>query len=164
MSRRRLDFEALRDSLLTVAGRLDARVGGPSASDMASPASTRRTMYGHLDRLNLPGLYRTFDFPSPDATSPQRDVTTVPQQALFLMNNSFVQEMSRHVLRRAEIAAEKDFAGKVDRLYRLLYGRACLPAEGGLARDFLAAENHSEAGWQRYVQALLLTNEFAFVD
>lgn len=164
MPRRRLDFEALRDSLLAAAGRLDGKVGGPSVSDMAAPASTRRTLYGHLDRLNLPGLYRTFDFPSPDATSPQRDVTTVPQQALFLMNNAFVQECARNVLRRPEIAGAKELSRKVERLHRLLYGRDVQGMEQGLAREFLTGENGSEAGWQRYVQALLLANEFAFVD
>ncbi|HMF17338.1 MAG TPA: PSD1 and planctomycete cytochrome C domain-containing protein, partial [Gemmataceae bacterium] len=92
MNRRRLDFEAMRDALLAVGGKLDRRIGGPSVSNITAPGSTRRTLYGHLDRLNLPGLYRTFDFPSPDATSAQRDLTTVPQQALFMMNNPFVLE------------------------------------------------------------------------
>lgn len=164
MPRRRLDFEALRDSLLAVAGRLDSKVGGPSVGDIASSASTRRTLYGSLDRLNLPGLYRTFDFPNPDATSPQRDVTTVPQQALFLMNNALVQDMARHALQRPEIAGEKELASKTTRLYRLLYGRSSLPAETDLAREFLSPENNSDTAWQRYVQALLLANEFAFVD
>lgn len=164
MPRRRLDFESLRDAMLATAGRLDPKVGGPSVGDLASPGSTRRTLYGHLDRLNLPGLFRTFDFPNPDATSPQRDVTTVPQQALFLMNNALVQECSRNLLRRPEIATEKDMARKVERLHRLLYGRMPQTAEQAIARDYLAAESHSDAAWQRYAQALLLANEFAFVD
>src|SRR5262249_57722730 len=83
MNRRRLDFEATRDALLAVSGRLSAIVGGPSVKDAFAPADTRRTLYAYLDRLNVPGLYRTFDFPSPDATSPQRDATTVPQPPLF---------------------------------------------------------------------------------
>ncbi|MBM4072941.1 MAG: DUF1553 domain-containing protein [Planctomycetes bacterium] len=164
MPRRRLDFESLRDAMLATAARLDPKVGGPSVGDITAPASTRRTLYGHLDRLNLPGLFRTFDFPNPDATSPQRDVTTVPQQALFLMNNALVQECSRNLLRRPEIAGEKIAARKVERLHRLLYGRMPLAAEQALAREYLAAENHSDAVWQRYAQALLLANEFAFVD
>src|SRR5262249_3490925 len=74
MTRRRWDFEAMRAALLAVGGKLDRRIGGPSVSNIPAPGSTRRTLYGHLDRLNLPGLYRTFDFPSPDATSAQRDL------------------------------------------------------------------------------------------
>jgi hypothetical protein len=162
MNRRRLDFEAMRDALLAVGGRLDRQIGGPSVSNITAPGSTRRTLYGHLDRLNLPGLYRTFDFPSPDATSPQRDLTTVPQQALFMMNNPFVLECAGQVLRRPELANEKDHAKKVQQLYRLLYGRQPLDAELALAREFIGAG--SDVAWQRYVQALLLANEFVFID
>jgi hypothetical protein len=163
MNRRRLDFEATRDALLAVAGRLDRTVGGPSVQNILSPGTTRRTLYGFLDRLNVPGLYRTFDFPSPDATSPQRDVTTVAPQALFLMNNPFVLDAAGHVLRRPEVAAEKQTAGKVDRLYRLCYGRGPSAEERALAREYLGAAPAVET-WQRYVQALLLGNEFVFVD
>jgi mono/diheme cytochrome c family protein len=60
-----------------------------------TPFSTRRPVYGRVDRQNLPGRFRTFDFASPDATSPQRHTTTVPQQALFLMNSPFVIEQAR---------------------------------------------------------------------
>src|SRR5262249_53490464 len=84
MPRRRLDFEALRDSLLAVSGTLDDKIGGPSVNLLAG--SNRRSVYGFIDRLALPGLLRTFDFPSPDATSAQRDNTTVAPQALYLMN------------------------------------------------------------------------------
>jgi mono/diheme cytochrome c family protein len=163
MNRRRLDFEATRDALLFVAGRLDRTVGGPSVRDSFSPASRRRTLYGYLDRLNVPGLYRTFDFPSPDASSPQRDATTVPQQALFLMNNPFVIECAKHTLARPEIASEADLAWRVQRLYRLLFGRPAAPDEVSLAQFFLA-ESPALESWTRYVQSLLVLNEFAFVD
>jgi cytochrome c553 len=162
MNRRRLDFEAMRDALLAVGDRLNRKIGGPSVPNITAVGSTRRTLYGHLDRLNLPGLYRTFDFPSPDATSPQRDRTTVPQQALFMMNNPFVLECANQVLRRPELAGEKEQARKVEKLYRLLYGRQPLPAESALANEFVGLG--SEITWQRYVQALMLANEFVFID
>ena len=60
----------------------------------ARRSRARRTVYGFIDRQNLPGLFRTFDFASPDAHSPQRFTTTVPQQALFLMNSPFVVEQA----------------------------------------------------------------------
>jgi hypothetical protein len=162
MNRRRLDFEATRDALLAVSGRLDRTVGGPPAKDLLGPSANRRTLYGFLDRLQVPGLYRTFDFPSPDATSPQRDATTVPQQALFLMNSPFVQECARKLLQRPEVAAEKDAAPRVERLYRLAYGRTPTAEEVGLAREFL--RDGQPTAWERYAQALLLANEFAFID
>src|SRR5438445_12600390 len=123
MNRTRLDFEATRDALLAVAGALDQRVGGPSFKDLTASQSTRRTVYAYLDRLNVPGLFRTFDFPSPDATSPERDVTTVAPQALFLMNNPFLLECARGLVRRPELAAEKEFLAKIGRLHLLCYGR-----------------------------------------
>ncbi len=164
MNRRRLDFEATRDALLAAAGRLDPAVGGPSVRNGLAPGATRRTLYGFLDRLNVPELLRTFDFPSPDATSPQRDTTTVAPQALFLMNNPFVIDCARRLLGRPEIAGEKDPGRRVARLYRLLYGREPAPKEAALAREFLSDPRGQAGVWERYAQALLLANEFVFVD
>jgi hypothetical protein len=159
---RRLDFEATRDALLAVSGRLNRTVGGPSVADLTSPAATRRTLYGHLDRLNVPGLYRTFDFPSPDATSPQRDATTVAPQALFLMNHPFGVECARRLVHRPDVAAEKDVVSKVTRLYRLLCGRPPRTVESQLAEEYL--RDGGDVAWERYGQALLMSNEFVFID
>ena len=164
MNRRRLDFEATRDALLAVAGALDAKIGGPPMKNFADSACRRRTIYAFIDRLNVPGLLRTFDFPSPDATSPQRTTTTVAPQALFLMNNPFVLEQARRVLKRSEVAAETDGTGKIARLHCLVYGRLPAAQEQGLGVEFMAGSNKSTLAWERYVQALLLTNEFVFVD
>jgi hypothetical protein len=60
------------------------------------------------------------------------------------------------------LANEKDHAKKVQQLYRLLYGRQPQEAELTLAREFIGAG--SDVAWQRYVQALMLANEFVFVD
>jgi hypothetical protein len=162
MNRHRLDFEAMRDALLAVSGRLDRARGGPPVKDIQG-ASGRRTVYGFLDRLHVPGLFRNFDFPSPDASSPRRDTTTIPQQALFLMNNPFVLDCARALVRMPEIAAEKDCARRVDRLYRRLYGRGPTADEVDLAREFTGGRMESPR-WARYAQGLLMTNEFAFVD
>ena len=95
MNRQRLEFEAMRDSLLAVSGKLEATKGGQPIDITTEPFSGRRSIYGFIDRQNLPGLFRTFDFANPDATSPQRFFTTVPQQALFLLNSPFVVEQAR---------------------------------------------------------------------
>jgi hypothetical protein len=161
--RRRLDFEAMRDALLIVSGRLQPRIGGPSVQDALSPSANRRSLYSHLDRLNVPGLLRTFDFPSPDATSPQRTDTTVPQQALFLMNSPFAQDCARRLVQRPDVASVKDVEERVQRLYRLLLGRSASADEMKLAREFLG-DGGAMVSWEWYAQALLLTNEFVFVD
>jgi hypothetical protein len=163
MNRRRLDFEATRDALLAASGRLDPTVGGPSMPDLTAPSSTRRTIYASVDRLNLPGLFRTFDFPDPNATSPRRDNTTIAPQALFLMNHPFVLESARAVRNRPEIASQPDLKRLVDRLYRLLYGRAPTAEEVELAGKYLA-EGRAAVPRDRYVHALMMANEFLFVD
>lgn len=105
MNRKRLDFEAMRDSLLCVAGQLDTTMGGQAVELTKAPFAKRRAVYGFIDRQNLPGTFRTFDFASPDTTSPQRYSTTVPQQALFMLNSPFVIEQAR------KVAAKDEFKG-----------------------------------------------------
>jgi hypothetical protein len=167
MNRQRLDFEAMRDGLLAAAGRLDAARGGAAVDLTRAPFSTRRSVYGFVDRQNLPGLFRTFDFASPDSSTAQRYTTTVPQQALFLMNSPFVVEQARHFVGRPDVAAQASDAAKIDRMYRLAYGRAAAPEEVELGRRFLAEAARAPAKlspWEQYAQVLLLSNEFMFVD
>jgi hypothetical protein len=170
--RRRLDFEALRDSLLAVSGGLDPKMGGKAVDILTSPFSGRRTLYGFIDRQNLPGLFRTFDFASPDATSPQRYETTVPQQALFLLNSPFVATQARALVRRPELENLGTPTAKVRALYRLVYARDADEDEVRLGLHFLdvtaktplAGPPVALTPWERYAQVLLLANEFAFVD
>jgi len=162
MNRRRLAFEPMRDALVAVAGKLDGTVGGPSVANFLAANATRRTLYSHLDRLNVPGVYRTFDYPSPDATSPKRDQTTVPPQALFLMNHSFVAECAKNLIQRPDVAAFADRNKKLDRLYAILYSRSPTDRERALASEVVASDPAN--GWPRFAHALLMANEFLFVD
>jgi len=174
MNRKRLDFESMRDALLATSGQLDAAVGGPAVDLMAQPWPTRRTLYGRIDRQNLPNLFRTFDFASPDTHSPRRYTTTVPQQALYLLNNPFVREQAKHLAARQEFSAASDAVSKVERLYEVALARKPTGHELELGKSFLTSEgaNHAPAEasadrpsvWERYVQVVLLSNEFVFVD
>src|SRR5437899_7302409 len=129
MNRRRLDFEAQRDTLLAVGGRLDGTMRGAPVELTSRPFSPRRTIYGFIDRQNLPGLFRTFDFPSPDSTSPQRYQTTVPQQALFMMNGPFVLEQVRRLVNRPDFQSQQKPEGRIQVLYGLVFSRAAEPEE-----------------------------------
>ncbi|MCA9084411.1 MAG: PSD1 domain-containing protein [Planctomycetaceae bacterium] len=101
MPRRRLDFEAFRDSVLAASGDLDlTSIGGTSVDITAEPYTGRRTVYARIDRQNLPGVFRTFDFASPDSHSPKRFETTVPQQALFQMNHPFMMQRAESIAGR----------------------------------------------------------------
>jgi hypothetical protein len=160
MNRRRLDFEQLRDSLLTVAGQLDGTIGGRAIDLFKEPFSRRRTVYGFIDRQNLPGTLRDFDFASPDAHCPMRHTTTVPQQALFLMNSAFVLQRAQALARSANAS---DSASRIGQIYRRALSRSPSKDEELLGLDFLGGKP-SEDDWTRYAQVLLASNEFMFVD
>ena len=162
-NRRRLDFEATRDALLAVSGRLSGRIGGAPMPNLMG-TEPRRTIYGFVDRLNLPGLHRTFDFPDPTITSPRREQTTVAPQALFLMNNPFVIEISRSLLIRPDVAVRSDPRSKVNRLFELVYARPASEEEFMTIRQFLGEPPTDTRHWQSLTQAILMTNAFVFVD
>ena len=96
-NRKRLDFEAMRDSMLAVSGKLDTTKGGPPFQLKATPSSPRRAVYAYVSREEPSALMRTFDFSNPEEHSPRRQLTTVPQQALFFLNSSFLAEQSRAI-------------------------------------------------------------------
>jgi hypothetical protein len=133
-SPRRLDFEAMRDSLLVVSDGLDLS-GGSSDVLTAQPYSRRRSVYGFVDRLNLSNVLMSFDVANPIVHSPQRHFTTVPQQALFLMNSPFLMEQARRLVARPDITGTP--AEKVRALYRRIYGRMPSETELGAGMRFV---------------------------
>lgn len=157
-NRRRLDAEALRDSMLAVSGELDSRLGGPgfqptisqdalvglsrkSAAWKASPVSeqNRRSLYMFTKRGLLPPMMTTFDFC--DATQPcgQRDISTLPTQALTLMNNRFVHDRSEALASR--IAAQVDNRhGQIHALWNKIYSREPTECEIKIALEFLSRQ------------------------
>ena len=139
MNRKRSDFEALRDSLLAVTGQLDGTIGGQPVPMFEGPGSPRRTLYGFIDRQNLPGLLRSFDFASPDSTSPMRFQTTTPQQALFLMNSPFMASRAREFVQRPDIASCSPDV-RLDRMYALALQRLPTSEERSAALEFVSHE------------------------
>lgn len=140
MNRQRLEFEAMRDTLLAVSGKLDLTSGGHPVDITSAPFSTRRTVYGYIDRQNLPSVFRAFDFASPDTTSPRRFYTTVPQQALFLMNSPFVVEQAKVLVSRSDFKAAHTDREKLRLLYQLAFQRDPTREEIELANEFTGSE------------------------
>ena len=152
MNRRRLDFEALRDSLLACSGQLNTAMGG-RGEDLA--ASSRRTVYSFIDRQNLPGVFHTFDFATPDASSPQRFITTVPQQALFMMNSPFVIDRARALAAAPEFQQPSAYEPQIHDLYQRVLARRAEPGEVDAGLRFVttalttpAAPDDEKAIWQ----------------
>jgi mono/diheme cytochrome c family protein len=141
---RRLDFEALRDSLLVFSGKLDRTVGGKPVNLTEEPYSYRRSVYGYIDRGNLPELMQQFDFSDPDMPNSKRASTTVPQQALFLMNSSMSVDVARRVVARPEVAGAGDELSRLIALYRVIFQRAPKPPEIQLAMLFVAKEAQNQ--------------------
>jgi len=162
-NRRRLDVEALRDSILFVAGKLDLTAGGP-AFGWGKPGA-RRTVYGKVSRFRMERMLSLFDFPDPNITSEQRAATNVPPQKLFFLNSEFVSEEAKALSARLREDALEDTA-RIERAYQLLFGRAPSAYESRRAVDFLSAGAAGDASlaWQQYAQMLLSSNEFSFID
>jgi mono/diheme cytochrome c family protein len=168
-NRRRLEFEALRDSLLAVSGKLNSEMGGRPVEIANAPYAPRRSVYGFIDRQDLPNLFRVFDVASPDVSVDRRVRTTVPQQALYLMNSPPVLEQAQSLAARTEVAAASTPEQKITALYQLLYQRAPTAQDLTIGQQFIqAAQADADAAkltpWEQYAQLLMLTNEFLFVD
>lgn len=125
-NRRRLDYEAIHDSLLAVSGKLDAMRGGPAVTMFRGAEieknavgknnrpfnPNRRAIYAVIRRDELPAVMKTFDFASPDETTSLRHITTVPTQGLYLLNNEFVMNLSTALV--SSVASGETGKGKID--------------------------------------------------
>ena len=154
----RLDFEQLRDTLLTVSGRLDTAMGGQPFNILGtttmggggrygmvdfSKSKTspyRRTVYAMVDRSALPEMFNTFDFANPDMSTGERILTTVPQQALFMMNSPFVADNVRALLARPDFPASGSVEEKVRFIFRAAFQRNPSKDELALANGFFSSQ------------------------
>jgi hypothetical protein len=147
----------VRDSLLAIGGKLDTNLYGkpvplalpkgrsfraalvlePSGRPVNIGYTTRRTVYGYIDRSDLPEVFNHFDFANPQMANGLRHQTTVPQQALYLMNSPLVVEQARNVVARRDVAACKTDEEKINRLYEIIYQRLPRAEELKLGLEFL---------------------------
>jgi hypothetical protein len=135
-NRTRLTAEQLRDSVLSVSGTLEDKMGGPSAP--LTPLSGRRTIYGKVSRYKLDEFLQLFDFPSPMQSAEKRFTTNVPLQRLFLMNSDFMQQQAERLAER--VITEATDAARIQKAYRLIFGRVPTAAELKAGQDFLDGE------------------------
>ncbi|EDY17279.1 protein of unknown function DUF1549 [Chthoniobacter flavus Ellin428] len=137
---RRLDFEETRDSLLVMANKLDAAVGGQPVNLTDEPYSHRRSIYGYVDRGDIPELMASFDFSNPLAPNSKRTTTVVPQQALFLMNSPFVIDVARSILAQPGVSHVSSNNDRIINIYRIILGRTPKTEEFPIAYAFLQKE------------------------
>ena len=163
MNRRRLDLEAMRDSVLAVAGNLNLKQGGRSEKIENKTNANRRTIYGFIDRQNLPSLFRTFDFAGPDTTCGRRFTTTIPQQPLYLLNSPFIEAQAKRLAESTPVASVRG-EERIHVMFRQVYQRDPKDWELNSAKRFVDQFVPAAAAWERLGQALLVSNEMMFVD
>jgi hypothetical protein len=170
--RQRLEAEAIHDALLAVAGTLDLKAGGPAESD---PTSSRRMLYLKTSRANRSGLGPLFDAADAAMHVERRTTSTIAPQALFLMNDPLLSDTAARITKRPEIVAETDQSRRIETLYQLIFARSPTPGEIEFGSRFVEAakanpfdqipeSSEPVEPWTVYTQALLLSNEFVFVD
>jgi hypothetical protein len=186
--RQRLDAESLRDALLVLGGRLDRSPAGPHpfppmtqwgftqhAPFAAEYPTDHRSVYLMTQRLRRHSFLALFDGPDANATTPVRGQTTVPTQALYLMNDPFVHDMAAGFANRL-LAAETDDGRRITLAFRMALGRPPTESETQAVLPFLAAYQArmtaegvpaNVAGpkaWAALARTLFARNEFLFVD
>ena len=168
MNMRRLEAEAIRDSLLAISGKLDRSLGGRPSRELTSP---RRTMYLMTVRSDKSGFPFLFDTADPENIVDSRTTSTVAPQALFLLNNPFALAQVPPIVERIFSVATNSDPERIERGYQLLYGRPPAPDEVALGLRFLEAARKNKPGtdadraaWEEYCQALLCTNEFIYLE
>lgn len=187
-NRRRLEVEAVRDSLLAVSGRLDNVMGGtllpsPNRAYVTGTAnnypniynSQRRSVYLPVIRSALYELFQVFDFAEPSVLNGKRNSTTLATQALFMLNSALVAEQSRELATQLIALPNSDDDARVRRAYELAFQREPSSSKVARAKEFVqqfaasagasgTAEEQRLAAWRSFCRTLLAANEFLFVE
>lgn len=189
MSKRRLDAECIRDSMLQASGQLD--LDPPLASAVATLGDgyvgrtiresqltvdrPMRSVYLPVIRDLVPDALGLFDFSEPSLVSGARDATNVPTQALYMMNNEFVAEQSDQLARRV-LQQSPDHYSRIENAYLLTLCRRPTRQEVGFAtqffRDYGPSNQHRflnrdtvrMRAWPGFCQALMCSAEFRYLD
>ncbi|MDY3561121.1 PSD1 and planctomycete cytochrome C domain-containing protein [Gemmata sp. JC673] len=186
-SRRRLDAEEVRDGMLAAAGLLDRTAGGSLLKanprqyiNSTAPgayngyAQPRRSVYLPVIRSGVYDVLQTLDFPDPSVPSGQRVATTIPTQALFMLNGALADQTAE-ALAKAALAVSGDDAARVCEAYQRVYGRAPTTAEVEKVQAYLqksldaadaklAPDARTLRAWRGLCRVLLASNEFVFVE
>jgi hypothetical protein len=171
----RLEAEAVRDAVLSIAGELNLQQGGPSFLDLRpyinhnsqyyepidpiGPEFNRRSIYRLWARGGKSPLLDTLDCPDPSTTTPKRGSTTTPLQALALLNNSFMLRMADSMAARIVHESGEGAGDQVDRAFTLAYSRGPSEQERKVSVAFV-----KQHGLPAFCRVLLNTNGFLYVD
>ncbi len=174
MNPRRLDAESLRDSVLSVSGKLNNTMFGPGYRDFEyqeeyapvyryitpdSPDLWRRSVYRFAVRTTTHQFLTTLDCPSPANLVPARNVTTTALQSLTLLNNDFMLRQSGYFAGRVKADAGTDPTAQVARAFQLAFGRKPTSTEATAAVSLVQSRDLTQ-----FCRMLLNANEFVYID
>ncbi len=178
MPRTRLEGEIVRDGILAVAGSLDLTVGGPAVFPYIDPAlwqsssgrvwpgrtasdpsTNRRSLYVFHKRTIAYPMLEVLDKPDAAGSCARRNRSTIPTQALVLMNNEFVARQAAFFAQRLQAELPGNVAGQVRRAFELTFARPPSDTEGAEAEKFIRT---SPYGLVDFCQTIFNTNEFAY--
>ena len=169
-ARRRLEAESVRDSILFVGGGLDQKLGGKAPNVDAN----RRAIYLPINRASLYEMFSTFDYVETANHIEQRPTTTVPHQALFLLNSPMVHQQAAAIAKKLISKFETD-ESRIRALFRLFYARQPTEAEMMRSLHFVetaasqleAVSDPSERSvqtWGALCRSMIAANEFVYID
>ncbi|MDZ4401881.1 PSD1 and planctomycete cytochrome C domain-containing protein [Prosthecobacter sp.] len=183
-NRRRLDANAIRDSFLAISGHLyltppklksqvhlrtlDPRIVSTNIPDLLAPTDRYRTVYRPIMHETVSADLTVFDFPEPEMVTGRRSITTVPTQALFMMNSELVVDYSQRTARRL-MQMTNDEPSRLETAYQLILARAPTDEESADAtafiRDFPASDskNPELSAWAAFCQTLFASAEFRYL-
>lgn len=186
VSLRRMDAEALHDSLLFVSGKLDDSPGGmpdPVSVDRNGLVSVnitlnggwRRSVYAQFRRTEIPTMMETFDYPEMGPNCFERSISTVSPQSLFLMNNDRVRSLAGNIAARIEDTlidegeSAPDSGAKVDAVYHLVLSRPPGKEERRIGIETLIKlqkewPGNSRGPLEAYSHTLLNSAAFLYID
>ena len=185
----RLQAEALRDAMLAVSGRLNRKMFGPPFRPIIpkeaiatrskdkyptdiqdSPAIWRRSVYAFKKRSVQNPMMEVFDAPDPGSSCGRRNTTTIPTQALTLMNNPLVRDCAVQFAQRVINEVGLDSDRQIARVYELALSRPPTELEHKRAQQFLSAASDANndaipvEGLTDLCHVLFTLNEFVYVD
>ena len=179
-NQRRLDAESLRDAVLAVGGQLDLKPPGGSPvtalgdidigrsrGALVKMDSPKRSVYLPIVRDMVPPVLELFDFAEPSLVVANRDVTTVPSQALFMLNSSFIHENSAAMAKRFQ-GTSADPRERIATAYLTALSRTPTAAESARAENYLKTHSTEpgctpETAWTTFCQALMASAEFRYL-
>ncbi len=175
-NQRRMEAEVIRDAMLIASGQLDLKpaegsvvsqvgdgnVGRGLSADRFAVSSTKRSVYLPIVRAAVPEILRIFDFPEPSIIAAQRDVTTVPTQALYMLNSPFVLGQSKALAERVIENAGPSHRDRIVRAFRLTLSRP--PSDDELARaEQYVTDGNDDQVWTELCHVLIASAEFRYI-